>query len=200
MSTLIRTNFRKILSNPSLHIAKRQAHKKASIQVRLNDYVEGIGIKGEIVTIRPGMMRNLLYPNGKASYIVKGDTSSNVSLENESVTKAEAEEDMNAKLRRMMKASAEVEEITNKLNTIQEVVFTRAVVPNSVHTFGSVTAEDLVSKLKEQFGLTIDRSSIDFKSEGGRIKSLGKHKVSVQVTGGQMIDISVIVNAAAAAA
>lgn len=79
------------------------------------------------------------------------------------------------------------------LEGVRELQFNRAVVPNSNHTFGSVTADDLVSKLKEEFGLDVEKSTIEFKSEGGRIKSLGKHQVLVQI-GHETAEINVLVN------
>lgn len=79
------------------------------------------------------------------------------------------------------------------LEGVRELQFNRAVVPNSNHTFGSVTADDLVSKLKEEFGLDVEKSTIEFKSEGGRIKSLGTHQVLVQI-GHETAEINVLVN------
>jgi ribosomal protein L9 len=86
-------------------------------------------------------------------------------------------------------------QLLGDLEGVRQLVFNRAVVPNSEHTFGSVTAEDLISKLKEEFGLEVEKSTIDFKSEGGRIKSLGKHQVFVQI-GQETAEINVLVNAA----
>lgn len=84
-------------------------------------------------------------------------------------------------------------ELLGHLEGVRELKFNRAVVPNSDHTFGSVTVEDLVSKLKEEFGLDVEKSTIEFKSEGGRIKSLGNHQVLVQI-GQETAEINVIVN------
>lgn len=52
-------------------IPQRHAHKKASINVKLTTYIEGLGLKDEIVTVRPGLMRNVLLPSKQASYITK---------------------------------------------------------------------------------------------------------------------------------
>ena len=68
--------------------------------------------------------------------------------------------------------------------------------PNSDNTFGSVTAEDLTNKLKEEHGLDIDKAAIQFKSEDGRIKSLGKHQILIQV-GQETAEMNVIVNSTA---
>lgn len=87
-------------------------------------------------------------------------------------------------------------ELLGHLEGVRQLEFNRAVVPNSDHTFGSVTAEDLISKLKEEFGLDVDKSTIEVKSEGGRIKSLGKHQVFVQI-GQETAEINVVVHPAA---
>jgi ribosomal protein L9 len=84
-------------------------------------------------------------------------------------------------------------QLLGHLEEVRELKFNRAIVPNSEHTFGSVTAEDLVNKLKEDFGLDVEKSTIEFKSEGGRIKSLGRHQVSVQI-GTETTEINVVVN------
>ena len=84
-------------------------------------------------------------------------------------------------------------QLLGHLEDVRELKFNRANVPNSEQTFGSVTADDLVHKLKEEFGLDVDKSTIEFKSEGGRIKSLGQHQVLVQI-GEQTTEINVIVD------
>lgn len=78
------------------------------------------------------------------------------------------------------------------LESVKVLEFKRAVVPNSESTFGSVTADDLVLKLKDDHGLMVEKHSVEFKSEGGRIKSLGEHTVQVQI-GGNVTTITVIV-------
>lgn len=74
-------------------------------------------------------------------------------------------------------------QLRRELGEVQVLEFKRAVIPETTNTFGSVTAEDLTSKLKEEYGLTIDKQLIEFKTEGGRIKSLGDHDVLVQIVG-----------------
>ncbi|KAI8391159.1 uncharacterized protein BYT42DRAFT_555833 [Radiomyces spectabilis] len=177
----------------SVHILKRSAHKKASIQVKLNEFVEGVGIKDEVVTVRPGLMRNVLYPSGKATYIEKNLGSRNRQLADQQELEAEEQE-----LHLSMKAEKRRErtnELLNVLEDVKVVEFERALVPNSSNTFGSVTADDLVNKLKEEFALDVDKQTIEFQSEGGRIKSVGEHLVTIQL-GQQSATIKVIVKAA----
>ncbi|KAI9301346.1 hypothetical protein BJ944DRAFT_271646 [Cunninghamella echinulata] len=157
---------------------KRQAHKKASIQVKLNEYIEGVGIKDDIVTVRPGLMRNILYPSGKASYVQKYTGPRNRELENEK--KHVIDNDSSTDIQKEQRQEA-VSKLVNELNKVKVLEFQRAVVPNSNHIFGSVSSDDLVEKLKEDYGINIEKSAIEFKSEGGRIKTLGDHTINVQI-------------------
>ncbi|KAG2207519.1 hypothetical protein INT47_004269 [Mucor saturninus] len=187
MSFILRP-FGKNLLSCSSQVLKRHAHKKANIQVKLNQFVEGVGLENEVVAVRPGLMRNILYPAGKATYIDKKAV-----IEGDEEDKSMEEASSAAQL---LKEAVDMEKkkvLMGHLEGVRELLFNRAVVPNSDHTFGSVTAEDLISKLKEEFGLDVDKSTIEFKSEGGRIKSLGQHKVSVQI-GQETAEINVVVN------
>lgn len=67
--------------------------------------------------------------------------------------------------------------MSSTLSSVSILDFKRAVVPDSINTFGSVTADDLAGKLKDEFGITVDKHSVEFKD--GRIKSLGEHQVVI---------------------
>ncbi|CDS07059.1 hypothetical protein LRAMOSA09582 [Lichtheimia ramosa] len=156
-------------------IAKRAAHKKASIQVELQEYVQGVGVAGDIVAVRPGLMRNVLYPAGKASYIKTYQGPRNRQKEEQDKLSAAQQDKASS-----VKAARRREHATNLSSTLSSVSildFKRAVVPDSINTFGSVTADDLAGKLKDEFGITVDKNSVEFKD--GRIKSLGEHQVVI---------------------
>lgn len=93
-----------------------------------------------------------------------------------------------------MRRSEHAKKLHETLADIDTLVFKRAAVPGTENTFGSVTAEDLVSKLKEEYDLVVDKASIEFKSEGGRIKTLGTHKITVSFAGSK-VDLDVQVTA-----
>ncbi|KAG1051272.1 hypothetical protein G6F46_004474 [Rhizopus delemar] len=172
-------------------IIKRSAHKKVNLQVRLNEYVEGLGKKGEVVSVRPGLMRNILFPTKKASYISKdyqpepeqelNDMDEILKQTNERLMEKEAV------------ALKKDQELLTNLKNVYEIKFSRAVIPGSENTFGSVTAEDIINKLKEEYNVTVERATIQVKSESGRIKSLGSHPVSVQI-GHQTVELTVQVD------
>ncbi|KAF7727847.1 hypothetical protein EC973_006960 [Apophysomyces ossiformis] len=191
MSLLVRSCRRAITHTPRIVVNARGAHKKAAIQVKLHDYVEGVGIKDEVVTVRPGLMRNVLYPAGQASYIESYQGARNRVREETGATP----EDTSAAAAHAEKRRVMANQLLGGLEGVGDLVFKRAVVPESTNTFGSVTADDLANQLNEEYGLVVDKTMIEFKSEGGRIKSLGDHMVKIQI-GQQSALIKVVVKAA----
>ncbi|KAI8092676.1 uncharacterized protein BX664DRAFT_327881 [Halteromyces radiatus] len=179
------------ISTTSSYFSKRYAHKKSAIQVKLNDFVEGVGIKDDIVLVRPGLMRNILYPAGKATYVSTYEGPRNRILEANDNHNHVEDVYLQQQQQQQQRQQA-TERLVGGLENVNELEFKRAVVPNSDNTFGSVTVDDLVLKLKEDYGLTIDKQAIEFKSEGGRIKSLGEHIVQVQI-GDVSTNVKVIV-------
>ncbi|KAI9322633.1 hypothetical protein BX666DRAFT_642819 [Dichotomocladium elegans] len=129
----------------------------------------------EVVAVRPGLMRNFLYPAGKASYIQTHQGPRNRQLEeSEKLAAAHSDEATSVKASRRRAQASQIGSVISNIETLE---FQRAVVPDSTNTFGSVTADDLVAKLKEEFNVVIEKSQVDFKGE--RIKSLGEHDIIV---------------------
>ncbi|KAI8576248.1 hypothetical protein K450DRAFT_257823 [Umbelopsis ramanniana AG] len=172
-----------VTRQPTL-IFKRNAHKKASINVKLNTYIEGLGLKDEVVTVRPGLMRNVLLPSKQASYINKfnGPRDRNAVLAEPVVQKMV---DPSIGIKRQDTAArklfAELAALPGPLE------FVRAVIPDTTATFGSVTSEDIAEKLSE-YEVTLDKRLV--LSE--KIKSLGQHQVSIKC-GESQVNIDVIV-------
>ncbi|KAI8334258.1 hypothetical protein BC941DRAFT_432494 [Chlamydoabsidia padenii] len=176
-------------STCAIYLTKRHAHKKTSIQVKLTDFVEGVGIKDEVVSVRPGLMRNILYPAGKASYVSTYNGPRNRQLEQ---AQQQQQTNQNHVEASVIRRQQQTEQLVGGLENVKLLEFKRAVVPNSDSTFGSVTADDLVLKLKQDYGLVVEKDAVEFKSDGGRIKSLGEHLVQVQI-GDNVTPITVIV-------
>ncbi|KAI9489418.1 hypothetical protein BDB00DRAFT_843336 [Zychaea mexicana] len=176
-------------------IIVRHAHKKASIPVRLNEYIEGVGLQDEIVSVRPGLMRNTLFPSGKASYVKAFEGPRNRQLEQQQKASAEQlkADQVTGAAQEASKRQAQASQVESILSGVTALEFKRAVIPETTNTFGSVTADDLASKLKEDYGLNVDKQLIQFKTE--RIKSLGEHEVVVQVAGSP-VTLKVVVDAA----
>ncbi|CAO3646890.1 unnamed protein product [Cunninghamella blakesleeana] len=135
-------------------------------------------------------MRNILYPSGKASYVEKYTGPRNRELEDEKSHVI----DNSVVLTELQKEQRQeaVNKLVNELNKVKLLEFQRAVVPNSNNIFGSVSSEDLVDKLMEEYGINIEKNSFEFKSEGGRIKTLGEHTINVQL-GDVSTSINVVV-------
>ncbi|KAG2222091.1 hypothetical protein INT45_007977 [Circinella minor] len=185
---------RQFIRSPK-NIIVRHAHKKASIQVRLNEYIEGVGLQDEIVSVRPGLMRNILYPTGKATYVKAFDGPRNRQLEQQKKASAEQlkADQVSGAFTEATKRQAQANQVESILSGVSALEFKRAIIPETTNTFGSVTADDLAIKLKDDYGLNVDKQLIQFKTE--RIKSLGEHEVEVQVAG-KPVTIKVVVAAA----
>ncbi|KAG0169852.1 hypothetical protein DFQ30_003141 [Apophysomyces sp. BC1015] len=138
-----------------------------------------------------GLMRNVLYPAGQASYIEAYQGERDRAREE----RGETPEDTSAAAAHAEKRRELASQLMGGLEDIGDVVFKRAIVPETINTFGSVTADDLANQLKEEYGLVVDKTMMEFKSEGGRIKSLGDHLVKIQI-GQKSALIKVVVKAA----
>ncbi|CAM0141918.1 hypothetical protein VKS41_004380 [Umbelopsis sp. WA50703] len=168
-------------------VIKRHAHKKASIDVKLNQYIEGLGLKDDIVSVRPGLMRNVLHPTKQASYIDKYNGPRD---RNTAVVQSEVQQvlDPSIAIRRNDTAARK---LFSELSSLQAPLeFVRIPIPDTTSTFGSVTNEDIVEKLKEH-GISVDKKAI----LSDKIKNLGRHDITIKC--GET-DISIGVNITAA--
>ncbi|ORX62093.1 hypothetical protein DM01DRAFT_1379937 [Hesseltinella vesiculosa] len=169
-------------------MTKRYAHKKAPIQIRLNQYIEGIGLKGQVVSVRPGLMRNVLYPSGKASYIVKGESLESVidEAEAEAMTEQQQIEIQEQQLKQQVLTS----ELQQALSQVSSLRFTRAIVPGSEALFGSVSVDDILQELKDKHDIhTLEKQAIDV--QGGKIKTLGNHTIPIHFADHTTVSISI---------
>ncbi|RUS12787.1 hypothetical protein BC937DRAFT_87033 [Endogone sp. FLAS-F59071] len=136
-------------------IFKRTARRKPPINILLKETVEGVGNKA-------GYMRNVLLPRNKASYI-QVYTRERQALEAGQHQREQADQ------------------LLVQLRALQEPLeFQRAVVPGTTGTFGSVTLEDVIDKLRKEFGISVDKHQIEFNTEGGKLKALGEYELVVK--------------------
>lgn len=159
-------------------------------------------------------MRNILFPTKKASYISKDyQPEPEQELNDMDEILKQTNERLMVKKKKTRKPLLSIhawepnrltqekeavalkkdQELLTNLKNVYEIKFSRAVIPGSENTFGSVTAEDIINKLKEEYNVTVERATIQVKSESGRIKSLGSHPVSVQI-GHQTVELTVQVD------
>lgn len=133
----------------------------------LND-VDALGRKGDIVTARPGFVRNFLLPRGLA-IVASAHT-----LRKQETLKAERE-------KQAVVDRAESEKLAKALEGL--VLETRVKVDPEGHMYGSVTPND-VARLFEEKGFAIDRKFIQITKA---IKETGMHKIPLKLKEGILV-------------
>lgn len=134
----------------------------------LND-VDSLGRKGEIVTAKPGYIRNFLLPRGLAVM-----ASPNTLRKQESL---KAEREKQAVVDRQ-----EAESLAKQLEGM--VLETRVKVDPEGHMYGSVTPND-IAKLFEEKGFAVERRYIQINKP---IKESGMHKLPLKLKEGIVVN------------
>jgi len=132
-------------------------------EVILTDNVPGLGAEADVVKVRRGYARNYLLPHGKAY----------------EVTPAALRQLDNLKKKRAEREARELndaEEIARKIGKAH-LTFTLAT-GESGKAFGSITAHDIVTRMKNELGLDIDRHKIVLERP---IKDTGEHEVAIKL-------------------
>ncbi len=132
------------------------------MQVILQEDVSSLGNAGEVVNVKPGYARNFLLPEKKA---VLADEANLSALEHHRRVASARQ----AKLRAEAVAKAGV--LSGAQLTIE------AEVGEEGKLFGSVTASDIVAKLKEQ-GHIIEKTQVQLKEH---IKQVGTYTVDIKI-------------------
>ncbi|WP_306489869.1 50S ribosomal protein L9 [Anaerococcus octavius] len=115
------------------------------MKVILKDNIVRVGVKGDLVDVKPGYFRNYLNPQGLAVEATK----KNMAELEEMQAQLKAEEAENRK---------EAEELKEKIEAI--TITQRVNVGEDGKLFGSVTNKDIAEALAEQ-GIEIDRKRIE---------------------------------------
>ena len=134
-----------------------------STEIILTENVPGLGTEADLVKVRRGYARNYLLPSGKAY----------------EVTPASLRELDNLKKKRAEREARELneaEELTRRIGKLR-VTFTLAT-GETGKAFGSVTAQDIVTRLKNELGQEIDRHKIVLERP---IKDTGEHEVTIKL-------------------
>src|SRR5881275_2512410 len=134
-----------------------------STEIILTENVPGLGAEADVVTVRRGYARNYLLPRGKAY----------------EVTPASLRQLDNLKKKRAEREASELndaEELTRRIGKLK-VTFTLAT-GESGKAFGSVTAQDIMNRLKNEAGVDIDRHKIVLEHP---IKTTGEHEVTIKL-------------------
>lgn len=135
--------------------------------------VKTLGKKGDLVDVSDGYGQNFLIPRKLAATATDGAVKKRTKeMADQSSKKARELESAKA-----LAASLEVKPLVIKMK-----------VGSNGKLFGSVTAADLSKAVKEQFGVSLEKKTIDVPSS---LRSVGEHTVKARVYKGVDAKISV---------
>lgn len=147
-----------------------------SVNIILQENVDGLGVIGDQVAVKPGYARNYLVPKGLAL------------IANERNVK-ELEHQKRQLGRKLEKATKDAEAVKARVEKVACVFTQRASEEGKL--FGSVTSMDLEAKIQAA-GIEIDRKKIQLAEP---IKALGEHVVTIKLDAGVVAELKVVVNA-----
>jgi large subunit ribosomal protein L9 len=144
-------------------------------QAILLEDVESLGQRGEPIDVAPGYLRNYLIPRKLAQPATKG------AIETVRQRQAAAER----------AAREAVEKAQENVNLLNRTVLT---IPQQAgadgRLFGSVTAQDIASAIREARGLRIDKRNVHLPEP---IKNVGTYMVVVEVVDGTTATIKTMI-------
>ena len=129
----------------------------------LTENVPGLGAEADVVKVRRGYARNYLLPRGKAYEVTQG-----------ALRKLDALKQKRAE--REARELNEAEELARRIGKAR-FVFTLET-GETGKAFGSVTAQDIMNRIKNELGAEIDRHKIVLERP---IKDTGEHEVAVKL-------------------
>src|SRR6266508_32656 len=132
-------------------------------EIILTENVPVWGAEADVVKVRRGYARNYLLPHGKAHEVTPA------SLRQLDTLKAKRAE-------REARELNESEELARRIGKAR-VIFTLET-GETGRAFGSVTAQDIVNRLKNELGAEIDRHKVVLERP---IKETGEHEVAIKL-------------------
>src|SRR5215211_8407146 len=134
-----------------------------STEIILTENVPGVGAEADLVKVRRGYARNYLLPQGKAYEVTPA-----------------ALRKLNAlKQKRAEREASELNEAQELARRIGKARFVFTLETGETgKAFGSVTAQDIVNRLKNEVGAEIDRHKIVLERP---IKDTGEHDVAIKL-------------------
>jgi large subunit ribosomal protein L9 len=134
-----------------------------STEIILTENVPGLGAEADVVKVRRGYARNYLLPHGKAHEVTP------VSLRQLDTLKAKRAE-------REARELNEAEELARRIGKARITFMLET--GETGKAFGSVTAQDIVNRLKNEVGAEIDRHKIVLERP---VKDTGEHQVAIKL-------------------
>ncbi len=132
-------------------------------QVILTENVLGLGAEADLVKVRRGYARNYLLPHGKAYEVTPGALRQLDALKQK---RAERE----------ARELNEADELGRRIGKAR-FIFTLET-GETGKAFGSVTAQDIMNRIKNELGAEIDRHKIVLERP---IKDTGEHNVAIKL-------------------
>src|SRR5256714_9631756 len=129
----------------------------------LIENVSGLGAEADVVKVRRGYARNYLLPQKKAYEVTPG-------------ARRQLDELKQKRAEREARELNEAEELARRIGKTR-LVFALAT-GETGKAFGSVTAQDIVNRLKNEVGAEIDRHKIVLERP---IKDTGEHEVAIKL-------------------
>jgi len=147
------------------------------MQVILKKDVDGLGRRGDIVSVADGYYRNFIVPKGLGYKATKG-------------AEAEAEAMRRSSAAKNAESRADADQVASML--VPQVISISAKVHDEGLLFGSVGAADIVAAVEEQTGIVIDRKDLRLDHS---IKETGTHMVMTRIHPDVEFPISVEISA-----
>ncbi|RKP24944.1 hypothetical protein SYNPS1DRAFT_29312 [Syncephalis pseudoplumigaleata] len=151
------------------------------IRIKLLMDKPGMGQAGDVVEVKPGFMRNELYPKGVAEYVIVYTGPRNRQAEAEQVAEQAREKaiksgqldpSIHRDLYIRLRAKAD------RIESLSAIEFVRPRIrPNDSAIFGSVSADDILNQLRSEYQVELDPNSIEIE----RIKALGQYTCQIQI-------------------
>jgi large subunit ribosomal protein L9 len=142
------------------------------MEVILLERIAKLGQIGDVVRVRDGFARNFLLPNGKALRATDGNRTKFESMKSQ----LEA---------RNLEKKGEAESVAKELDGQSFVIIRQA--GEGGQLYGSVSTRDIAAKLTES-GFSVERNQIILNIA---IKSIGLHKLPVELHGEVEVEITV---------
>jgi large subunit ribosomal protein L9 len=134
-----------------------------STQVILTENVPGLGAEADVVTVRRGFARNFLLPSGKAFEVTPQTLRQ---LDNLKKKRAERE----------ARELNEAEELARRIGKVKATFVLQT--GETGKAFGSITANDLAERLKQELNRDFDRHLLVLEHP---IKTTGEHEVPIKL-------------------
>lgn len=134
----------------------------ATAEILLLESVYGLGEEGDSTKVRSGYARNFLFPQKKAIPVSRAN-------------KKYIEALQKRRLERELKEQDNAEALKSKIEALSIAI--RVKTGDGGKMFGSVTAANLLERLKEE-GIDIDKKKITLYTP---VKDLGQHKTKIKL-------------------